>query len=515
VAISEKPGVAWEGFVAILYFAGLYLMLRSQVPQAWLQRVWLGAAASLGLNAVFAILQSFGLFPLMVRVGGESLSGRITPSGFLGDVNTGGFLFGLGCLISLYWIVNGADRRLKGLGIAVFSINLVGLLFTRTLTALAACVICILLWVLFHHWWTLRFSPNPKRALALLWVVGVAALVTGGVVAQQAGAVDRVSAVADRIFRGDIDAATSGRGPVFRITWEMIQENPWLGAGLNSFASDFFFARADSEFGRGQKMASRPGAFRQAHNEYLQTWAEVGLLGLLLFLGLLMLPLALGVRRLVGGKDARKTYWTAVLCLGVIFVLVDSAGFFPFHLSISAAFIALLLASLRRDEMESASDSPRILDLPGWLENRWVGLAIVLVLFGTLAFGQIGKWMANSQMGLSAFLLERAQAAAPQASRIFADEAKVRLVRAESLCPQLYESHYLRGSAEIFLGRFDDSVEAFRKTAERLPSPEVYTNLAVSLLAKGEKKGARESLELALRYNPHFEKAQQVLATIN
>jgi O-antigen ligase len=60
-----------------------------------------------------------------------------------------------------------------------------------------------------------------------------------------------------------------------------------LGHGLGSFATDFFRYRAETDMSR-LAMVDQPGAFREVHNDYLQVWEELGVIGLLLFVALLI-----------------------------------------------------------------------------------------------------------------------------------------------------------------------------------------------------------------------------------
>lgn len=63
-------------------------------------------------------------------------------------------------------------------------------------------------------------------------------------------------------------------------TWNMIKEHPITGFGINTF-SDYF-----PKF----KPADYPDA-RYAHNSYMQMWSEIGIIGLMTFLGLIITAL--------------------------------------------------------------------------------------------------------------------------------------------------------------------------------------------------------------------------------
>lgn len=88
---------------------------------------------------------------------------------------------------------------------------------------------------------------------------------------------DRGEGLAGRLASlGDPGAAGSSRWPIWRATWALIQEAPWLGHGPGTFFQAYAAYRLPTD--------GTAGFF--AHNDYLQYLAERGLPGLLLLLAL-------------------------------------------------------------------------------------------------------------------------------------------------------------------------------------------------------------------------------------
>jgi tetratricopeptide (TPR) repeat protein len=110
---------------------------------------------------------------------------------------------------------------------------------------------------------------------------------------------------------------------------------------------------------------------------------------------------------------------------------------------------------------------------------------------------------------VAAFLLERASVGTYTAAqkRVFADEALSRLQAAEVVAPLMPEVHNLRGSAFMTVGRYPDAIESYQEAAQRIPSPEVLTNLAAAYIANREFDKAEKAVTLALRYEPAYPKA--------
>jgi tetratricopeptide (TPR) repeat protein len=331
--------------------------------------------------------------------------------------------------------------------------------------------------------------------------------------------VQRAAVVFEQVRQGDWNTATSGRAPVYGITWQMIKQDPWLGRGLNSFGREFFSFRTENAEAQKQSLINQPGAYQEVHNEYLQVWFELGIAGFLLFVVLLLFPILLALRSLGSSIEPERAYWHGVLGLTALYVAVSSLGFFPFHTSISAAFIVLVFGCLRNLQFEAIGGHHvpfpfQSLQLPIPSLARFI-LVPAAALY--LAYPPAQVWRANGEMGFSVFLLEAAMSPhlpLPQ-KRLYADTALARLKRAENLAPHYYEIYNLQGSANMLLGRYFEAVRCYGVAARNIPSPEVLTNLASAHMAANENEKARLYLQTALRYNMHHWKAHQALAALD
>ncbi|MBI3939612.1 MAG: O-antigen ligase family protein [Acidobacteria bacterium] len=491
-----------------LYFAVLLIVLAAAIPEELHQRLWVWIGAAAGLNSVLTLLQFYGRFPLMTRPTGEALQGRLNPAGLIGEVNSGGFLFALACLMLLHGVVAGRRSRLKALCAVLFCINLAGLAFTATLTAILALLPCLGIWLVFHHWWLFRRGGRISAPLLIFWAGLVLGIATATGLILQSELKGRIQKVWSQVRQGDWVEATTGRQPVYRITWAMIKERPWTGRGFNTFGQDFFYYRSETPFGQSVKLLDQPGSFQEAHNEYLQVWEEMGLPGLLFFLVILFGPIFGALPLLVRADDPGRSYWVGMLSIGMIFVAISCVSFFPFHLSVTGAYIVLLMAGLRQ---------PRVQDR---IQVRGAGrpalwkMAVFPALALWMASVQIRKWSANNEMGEAATLLE--SAVRPELpdwqKHILATSARYQLDRAEKMYPAFEEIDNLQGSALVLTGRPEEALLRYRKAATSVPSPEVLTNMAAAYLTLNDFDRARPLLETALRYNPNFPRAREAMA---
>ncbi len=496
--------VVWIAAAAVLLFA-----LSRGVPLSSHPTLWLVLGAVSALNACLAVLQYYGRFPLFTRAGGETLAGRLTAAGLIGDVNTGGFLFGLNALMMLYPL---AARKKVGLRVfagLLFVLNLVGLVVTQTISAMLAFGLAFALWVAFHAWWLVRTHRNVRKAVVLALSVLVVSMGVILALFLFGGMQSRVGPAWSALLKGDLGPATSGRYPVYQITWRMIKDKPVFGRGLNSFGADFFHYRAETEMSK-LPMIDQPGAFRETHNDYLQVWEELGIIGLLLFGALLILPYLEGWRKARKSSDPKTIYWAGMLCLGMVFTAIACLAFFPFRLSITGTCIVLLLAGLRAVAFEQEGEKRPVAVLDRSLSWRLAACAVVIV---AVTYLNVQRWRADSEMGIASFVLENAYARSlpPQHKRIYAETALARLRRAEALNSGLYENYNLQGSANMLMANHEEAARQYERAARYLPSPELLTNEAAALLATGETQRARALAQTALRYNPNYQNAARLL----
>jgi O-antigen ligase len=482
--------------------------MRSISTNRFQQQLWIWVGASLGLNGFFTLLQFYGLFDWMRSSTGRVIHGRINPAGFIGEVNSGGFLFGLAIVFLVYYVATRQPTSLRIFAGILIGLNLIGLAFARGLTASVALIVCLLLWMVFHHWWVFREGEGFSRQLTIFWLVLILAAICGLGIAYKSGVLQRVGRVLKATERGSWAYATAGRTPVYWLTWKMIQEDPLLGRGLNTFGKDFFHFRAETEAGQSVRLLQQSGAFREAHNEYLQIWEELGLLGLMLFLSLMFWPIAVTIQRMRGEIKGEEAYWLGILTLGLVFVSIACLAFFPLRLSVTAAYVALLLAGIRTAQSPHSEGTEQKSGL-----IRPVTIGILLILAVGLAIEAINTWRANNEAGIAAFLLRSAgtQNYRPAQKRAIAGEALARLEKAQKLAPELRELHNLKGSVLMMLGRYDQAAESYSKGAFFAPSPELYTNLAAAYMALEKRDRAKECLDLALGYAPRYRKARQAL----
>lgn len=131
---------------------------------------------------------------------------------------------------------------------------------------------------------------------------------------------------------------TTGRSHFWRVTLDVIKEYPFLGSGLGSFG--VIYTRYDT----------RNGEYRleQAHNDYLQTLSDGGIIGGLLGIAFVVILFRKGFARRETHDKFRGGVTTGALA-GCFAVLVHSFFDFTLHTTANALLFLILAAIATQD----------------------------------------------------------------------------------------------------------------------------------------------------------------------
>ena len=182
---------------------------------------------------------------------------------------------------------------------------------------------------------TLGRDEEDKKQKRVQSLIIRAALAGGLVVILFFGAIALGGADSFTRLLGTVNAAdpTTGRSHFWSVTLDVIKAYPMMGTGLGSFGS--IYTRYDS----------RNGYFRleQAHNDYLQTLSDAGIVGGILGLAFLVILFRRGFQRRNTQDKFRRGVATGALA-GCFAVLVHSAFDFTLHTTANALLFLVLAA---------------------------------------------------------------------------------------------------------------------------------------------------------------------------
>ena len=124
----------------------------------------------------------------------------------------------------------------------------------------------------------------------------------------------------------------------------MIKDNPLLGSGIGTYKYNSL--RYQARFlEQGQNRSIYPYVFAtKTHNEYLQLWAELGIVGLGIFIWFIISYFHYGLRFIKRVKNRCKQGIIIGLMGAVVAVLIDGIFGFPLHLPATIVLFWLALA---------------------------------------------------------------------------------------------------------------------------------------------------------------------------
>lgn len=280
---------------------------------------------------------------------------------------------------------------------------------------------------------------------------------------------------------------------IWRDSLRVIAENPWVGVGLGQYGYELAAYRSST----GQRdwkelMGQRGNQPYHAHNEFLETWAETGVLGVLALLGMLASGIGL-CWRLTRSRHADPTVasFDCAIALGGLggWVAVSVHALFSFSLRdpvsgmllwiLGGLIVGVWARQTRQRPHRTASAVDRLM-----LLAVCVGLA--------LSCGWHGVGMLQADMHL---LAGREYYSLGQPNR-----ALLSFRQSVDWRDHDFSAHHWRGRAAQQAGRHAEAAEAYeRSLALYANNPSTARALAQAALRIGTPERAIESLRQAIQ----------------
>jgi hypothetical protein len=262
--------------------------------------------------------------------------------------------------------------------------------------------------------------------------------------------------------RGDLNErlfsfSGSGRADLWRVAWDGFRERETVGSGAGTYELEWLRSRP------------YPQKVRDAHNLYLETMTELGVVGLALLVVALTVPLAAGAR-------ARRSPLVPVAAGALVAFLIHAAVDWDWEMSAVTA-TALLCAGALVGAARRASRTPRAVT---------VGMGVVAALVALVSFAGVVGYTALADA-------ERAAAA----SR--ADEVERHARRAERWLPASAQPLRYVGIAQLARGERDAARVTLGRAVERDP---LDWELWVSLATASDGSARARAVRQVERLNP-------------
>ena len=295
-----------------------------------------------GLFGIYGILQYNGIdFSFWIgNYGRGKVFGLFGNAGYF----AGYLMFPLPIAIALFFVCNNKIKKILLL-IAILAMS-GALLATLTRGSyLALGISSIIMFLLFLSSHGSFFIKENKK---IFTIILIAVLVTTFLLVipsplNKQGSV--ISKIKSRISVTQLskDSSLKRREAIWGFSTLMIKDRPLLGSGLGTFKYNTLRYQAKF-FDRGQNRTIYPyGIADKAHNEYLQLGAELGLIGLGIFLWLIISYFNFGIKKLRCIENKYKQGIIIGLMGSVVAFLVDGLFWFPLRLPTNTAMFWLVL----------------------------------------------------------------------------------------------------------------------------------------------------------------------------
>lgn len=138
------------------------------------------------------------------------------------------------------------------------------------------------------------------------------------------------------------DPSVKTRLLIWGSTLDMIKDKPLLGSGIGTFKMNYLDYQADF-LKKNPDYIKFSGKAAESHNEYLQMGAELGIVGLGIFLSILFVFYSLTLKYLKSKHNNQDRIIIFGLLMGITSFLIHSLFTFPFHVPVLGSSFFILL----------------------------------------------------------------------------------------------------------------------------------------------------------------------------
>ncbi|MBA7561140.1 hypothetical protein ES695_14160 [Candidatus Atribacteria bacterium 1244-E10-H5-B2] len=423
-----------------------------------------------------------------------SSGGRNKVFGLFGNVGyfAGYIILPLSLAVSLFFTSKNRNRKiLLLLGILAMGITLI-VTFTRS-SYLAFGISLLFMFLLFLLSRGRSFIQENKKFFMILLIVIIIAVSLFIIPTPLSKPGTVISQIKGRISAPQLtNTFTSGRRiAIWKFSGMMIKDHPILGSGIGTYKYNTFRYQAKF-FKQGDNRSIYPYGFAdKAHNEYLQLWAELGTIGLAIFLWLMIAYFIYGIRYLKREKNEQRQGIMIGLMGAVVAFLVDCFFWFPLHLSSNLSlfwlFIGLTMVMGFEKNVESAKGKSISNNIYKFKPILYI---IVILLTVFLCVTVARPFMARTRWFSGFKEVEKK------------NWEKATDIYEVALKWDPYEGGLYYDLGKIFMerGLYNTALKYFKESEKYFDLRGLPQNLAIVYLAKGETNNAITELKRAISY---------------
>ena len=502
LASSSNSAFSLASLVVIVLYVAFGLLVANVARTEHIAHGFLGALlAGASLVAFFGLLQYAGIFSNAALTPVDRVTATFGNRNFLGSL-AGILAFpavGLYLAVRRWWL-----RALVWIAAVLFFFTPFLVQQTGVAAALVVGLVFLLLgFIVFGSGRALRAQVKSIGLIAAAIVVGVGA----GLAFWFAEPQDVVADTGGSVVQ-DLWAANYGthRAIDWSVAWEMFERSPWTGVGLGNYKVHFLDAKTEILEGPDAEDVSLPiWRAEQAHNDYLQLIAELGILGMIALAACLALTVATFWMRMRALPNDGRRVELLFLLAGVVVACAHALVSFPFHLPVSALAVVVLLGLASSDvfgpkasfQLRLRGDRARVVAFLCFLLLGLTVFGLGRELFARVSLSRGLAVMETGDLDRAATLLERSVSSSPITTEALFWLSTVDLHRAGQAEDQASYTELLLSATDLATANLD-----------AYPTEDAFLQVAGVALNTGDFDLVRSATAALLASNPRAEFAR-------
>ena len=302
------------------------------------------------------------------------------------------------------------------------------------------------------------------------------------------------------------DPSINTRFLMWNITFNMIKDKPIFGSGIGTFKMNYLNYQA--EFLKDNPYYIKySGKAGEAHNEYLQIWAEIGMIGLGLFILIFYFFFKAIFNFYKSSKNIKDKTITLGLVMGITSFLIHSLFTFPLHVPAlgSAFFILLGLTVVYVEKFNINKKNVILVKINLKKQSRTKRIFIISIfifMILVIDFLVIMPYVAEIYFfkGAKYNLVKNY------------DKALFNFKHAAQLDPYNGRILHALGTTYYNSNLQSEAQEVLQRTKLYFNDRNIFKNLGLSYMQSGNYEKAKKELEHAIYLDPKFTEAYADLA---
>jgi O-antigen ligase len=300
------------------------------------------------------------------------------------------------------------------------------------------------------------------------------------------------------------DPSINARLLMWKTTFEMIKDKPILGSGIGTFKINYLDYQADF-IEKNPYYVKYSGNAGEAHNEYLQIWSELGIIGLGIFLLIIFVFYKLVWEFLKKEKDNKKKIMCLGLFLGINCFLIHSLFTFPLHVpTLGSTFFIIFGLTVVYIKDFNLTKIEKKINIKNPLIKIVLNISVLLLMIVAINCMVIKPYIAE----LYYF----------KGMRYNVDKNFTKSLPNFQYAVQLdpYNGRIIHalGSTYYHLDIQDEAQNILQKTKKYITDRNTFRNLGLSYMQSGNYQEAEKEFRHAIYLDPKFYNAYNDLASL-